>query len=90
MKLVGHTDYKTTADIYTHVVDEMLWEATVNMGEVFGKRAAEGQQKTGCLRYFCREAICAKRRFKRYAVRTEPYRYALFIRESGRIAAKTK
>ena len=36
MKIVGHTDYKTTANIYTHVRDEMLKKATVNMGEVFG------------------------------------------------------
>ena len=39
MKIVGHTDYKTTANIYTHVRDEMLKKATVNMGEVFGSRA---------------------------------------------------
>ena len=39
MKIVGHTDYKTTANIYTHVRDEMLRKATVNMGEVFGSRA---------------------------------------------------
>ncbi len=38
MKIVGHTDYKTTANIYTHVRDEMLKKATVNMGEVFGNR----------------------------------------------------
>ena len=41
MKIVGHTDYKTTANIYTHVRDEMLRKATVNMGEVFGSRASE-------------------------------------------------
>ncbi len=38
MKIVGHTDYKTTANIYTNVRDEMLRKATVNMGEVFGRR----------------------------------------------------
>ncbi len=32
MKIVGHTDYKTTANIYTHVRDKMLRKATVNMG----------------------------------------------------------
>ena len=47
MKLVGHADYKTTADIYTLVRDKMLRKTTVKMGEVFGNRAAEGQQKTG-------------------------------------------
>ena len=35
MKIVGHTDYKTTANIYTHVRDEMLRKATVNLEEVF-------------------------------------------------------
>ena len=41
MKIVGHTDYKTTANIYTHVRDEMLKKATVNMNEVFQKRTEE-------------------------------------------------
>ncbi len=38
MKIVGHTDYKTTANIYTHVRDEMLRKATVNLEEVFESR----------------------------------------------------
>ena len=38
MKIVGHTDYQTTANIYTHVRDEMLKKATVNMNEVFQQR----------------------------------------------------
>ena len=38
MKIVGHSDYQTTANIYTHVRDEMLKKATVNMSEVFGNR----------------------------------------------------
>ncbi|MBQ3760549.1 MAG: hypothetical protein II875_00895 [Clostridia bacterium] len=38
MKIVGHTDCKTTANICTQVRDEMLKKATVNMGEVFGSR----------------------------------------------------
>ena len=42
MKIVGHTDYQTTANIYTHVRDEMLRKATVNLDEVFGRRA-EGE-----------------------------------------------
>ena len=42
MKIVGHTDYQTTANIYTHVRDEMLKKATVNLDEVFGRRA-EGE-----------------------------------------------
>jgi hypothetical protein len=39
MKIVGHTDYPTAANIDTHVRDETLKKATVNMNEVF-------QQKT--------------------------------------------
>ena len=35
MKIVGHTDYQTTANIYTHIKEEMLKKATVNMNEVF-------------------------------------------------------
>ncbi len=38
MKIVSHTDYKTTANIYTHVRDEMLKKATVNMDKVFVNR----------------------------------------------------
>ena len=37
MKIVGHTDYQTTANIYTHVRDELLKKATVKMGDVFRK-----------------------------------------------------
>jgi len=42
MKIVGHSNYQTTADIYTHIRDDMLKKSTVNMAEVFRKR--EGQQ----------------------------------------------
>ena len=38
MKIVGHTDYKTTANIYTHVQGEMLKNETVNIREAFGSR----------------------------------------------------
>ena len=41
MKIVGHTDYQTTANIYTHVRDEMLKKATVNMNEVFQQRTED-------------------------------------------------
>ena len=41
MKIVGHTDYQTTANIYTHVRDEMLKKATVNMNEVFQNRTED-------------------------------------------------
>ena len=39
MKIVGHTDYQTTANIYTHIKEDTLRKATVNMGEVFRSRA---------------------------------------------------
>ena len=39
MKIVGHTDYQTTANIYTHIKEETLRKATINMGEVFKSRA---------------------------------------------------
>ncbi len=38
MKIVGHTDCRTTADICAHVRDEMLKKATLNMAKVFGNR----------------------------------------------------
>ena len=38
MKIVGHTGYQTTANIYTHIRDEMLKKSTVNMGDVFRQR----------------------------------------------------
>ena len=41
MKIVGHTDYQTTANFYTHVRDEMLKKATVNMNEVFQQRTED-------------------------------------------------
>ena len=41
MKIVGHTDYQTTANIYTHVRDEMLKKATVDLEGVFKKRAGK-------------------------------------------------
>ena len=38
MKIVGHTDYQTTANIYTHIRGETLKKSTVNMGDVFRRR----------------------------------------------------
>ena len=35
MKIVGHSNYQTTADVYTHIRDDMLKKATVNMADVF-------------------------------------------------------
>ena len=39
MKIVGHTDCRTTANNYTHIKEETLRKATINMGEVFKSRA---------------------------------------------------
>lgn len=39
MKIVGHTDYQTTANIYTHIKEDMLRKATVDLSSVFKKRA---------------------------------------------------
>ena len=41
MKIVGHTDYQATANIYTHIKEEMLKKATVNMNEVFQQRTED-------------------------------------------------
>ncbi len=38
MKIAGHADYQTTANIYTHVRDEMLKKSIINRGDVFRKR----------------------------------------------------
>ena len=38
MKIAGHSNYQTTASVYTHIRDEMLKKSTVNMDEVFPKR----------------------------------------------------
>ena len=46
MKIVGHTDYQTTANIYTHVRDEMLKKATMNMNEVFQHRSKDEERKS--------------------------------------------
>ena len=41
MKIVGHKDHQTTADIYTHIKEEMLKKATVELEGVFKKRAGK-------------------------------------------------
>ena len=41
MKIVGHRDYQTTANVYTHVRDEMLKKSTVDLDGVFKKRGSE-------------------------------------------------
>ena len=44
MKIVGHTDYQTTANIYTHLKEETLRRASVNMERVFAKRSEQDAQ----------------------------------------------
>ncbi|MDL2318557.1 site-specific integrase [Eubacteriales bacterium OttesenSCG-928-A19] len=40
MRLVGHSDYQTTADIYTHIKDELLKKSATKIDGVFSKRSA--------------------------------------------------
>ena len=47
MKIVGHTDYQTTANIYTHLKEETLRRASVNMEKVFAARAQGGEGEEG-------------------------------------------
>lgn len=43
MKILGHTDYQTTANIYTHLNSEMMKKSSVDMESVFQrKREAKG------------------------------------------------
>ena len=37
MKIVGHSDYQTTADIYTHLDQEMMRATAEDMADVFKK-----------------------------------------------------
>ena len=43
MKIVGHTDYQTTANIYTHLGNETLRRAAVDMRGVFDPKGKEVQ-----------------------------------------------
>jgi integrase len=45
MRIVGHTDYQTTANIYTHLKEETLKKASVNMEKVFRSRAKSDADK---------------------------------------------
>ena len=38
MKILGHTDYQTTAKIYTHLKSEMMKKSSVDMEEVFRRK----------------------------------------------------
>ena len=41
MKIVGHTDYQTTANIYTRIKKEMLKKSTVDLNGVFKKHSGK-------------------------------------------------
>ncbi len=41
MKIVGHSDYQTTASVHTHIRDEMLKKSTIDLEGVFKKRAGK-------------------------------------------------
>ena len=47
MKIVGPTDYQTTANIYTHLGEETMRRASVNLDEVFQKKAKKKIAKSG-------------------------------------------
>ena len=47
MKIVGHTDYQTTANIYTHLGEETMRRASVNLDDVFQKKAKKKAAKNG-------------------------------------------
>ena len=38
MKIGGHSEYQTTANVYIHVRDEMLKKSTVDLDGMFKKR----------------------------------------------------
>ena len=41
MKIVGHRDYQTTANIYTHLKEDAIRRAAVNLNSVFERGDAE-------------------------------------------------
>lgn len=53
MKILGHTDYQTTANIYTHLKSEMMKKSSVDMEEVFRRKQeakgvlAKAQERKG-------------------------------------------
>ena len=46
MKIVGHTDCQATANIYTHIKEEMLKKATVDLEGVFRQSARKGSVRS--------------------------------------------
>ena len=45
MKIVGHRDYQTTANIYTHLMEDSLKKAAADMATVFKKKKDAKQVK---------------------------------------------
>ena len=45
MKMVGHRDYQTTANIYTHLKEDSLKKAAADMATVFKKKDAKQVKK---------------------------------------------
>lgn len=45
MKMVGHRDYQTTANIYTHLKEDSLKKAAADMTTVFKKKDAKQVKK---------------------------------------------
>ena len=57
MKIVGHSEYQTTADIYTHLDKEMLRATAADMAGVFKKvntaaRKGRWQKPRGNMLFF--------------------------------------
>ena len=52
MRIVGHADYQTTANIYTHLHDETLRRAYVNLEQVFS-----GEQSKSLMTVFSAEVM---------------------------------
>ena len=45
MKIVGHNEYQTTADIYTHLDQEMMQAMAEDLADVFKKVDASARKK---------------------------------------------
>lgn len=49
MRIVGHTDYRTTINIYTHLNNEVLSKAKVDLEDVFKKSCTKVAQPKGAV-----------------------------------------
>lgn len=45
MKIVGHTDYQTTANIYTHLSEETMRRASVDLSDIFKRRPKANRRR---------------------------------------------